>query len=554
MARRERAAAGARAFRGLERAVRAAQVVPVGSPSAQGELALPVPAPAGGAAQTATVAAEVWAALWLPALMLEAPRWRGSVAPSDRAAPRVVLQPDAAMPRVLAANAAARERGVAPGFTLSAALALEPVLEALPRDLRREQRLLRRLGEIALDFTPRVSLEPPDALLLELRGSFALFGGPQALAQQLLARCVGLGVAPRLALAPTPLAAVALVRAAGARAGQPVPFIGVDRLAGTLAPLPLAVLRWPPDLVERLEAVGAATLGEVLRLPRAGFARRFGATALDALDRLVGRRPDPRHGFRRRERFEARCEPSFELSAHDAILRQVDPLLAGLERFLRRRQSAVTALELRLQHRANGPSPACTRVVLRLAAPEFAAARFAPLLAERLARIVLPAPVVRCVLRGGELQPWLARSEPAWQPGEHGGGAPAAAPAFVERLRARLGIDAVYGLRDVAEHRPERAWRVADPVLSDAAAAGAGGPAPHLAARPLWLLPEPRRLPQGPQGLSLVAGPERIESGWWDDGDVERDYYVALDHEGARLWVFRERRAPHGWYLHGVFG
>jgi hypothetical protein len=23
---------------------------------------------------------------------------------------------------------------------------------------------------------------------------------------------------------------------------------------------------------------------------------------------------------------------------------------------------------------------------------------------------------------------------------------------------------------------------------------------------------------------------------------------------GVRLWVFRERGAPHGWFLHGVFG
>ncbi len=568
MRRRERAAAGGRVFRRTGRADgtvahappawpaprQVAQVVPVGPPSVQGELALQEPASAAGAAQGAVAVGEAWAALWLPLLMLEAPAWpRSSSVPSARSAARVVLQPGVTLPKVLAANAAARERGVRPGFTLPAALALEPTLEALPRDLRRERRLLRRLGEVALDFTPRVSLEPPDGLLLELRGSFALFGGPQALAQQLLERGGALGVTPLLAMAPTPLAALALVRAAGARAGQPVPVVEADRLAGTLASLPLAVLRWPDETIERLGAVGVATLGEALRLPRAGFARRFGVAALESLDRLVGRRPDPRHAFRRRERFQARCEPSYELSAHDAILRQLDPLLGELEVFLRRRQSAVSTLELRLQHRPNLAVPACTRVVLRLAAPEFAAACFAPLLAERLARVVLPAPVVRCVLRGGELQPRVARSEPVWQPGEHGGGAPAAAPAFIERLRARLGIDAVYGLRDVAEHRPERAWRVADPALSDAAVGADLQPHPP-SARPLWLLPAPRPLPDAPRALRLLEGPERIESGWWDDGDVARDYYVALDRDGARLWVFRERRAPHGWWLHGVFG
>jgi protein ImuB len=76
----------------------------------------------------------------------------------------------------------------------------------------------------------------------------------------------------------------------------------------------------------------------------------------------------------------------------------------------------------------------------------------------------------------------------------------------------------------------------------------------------LWLLPEPQSLAVqdglpcrcGP--LRLVSEPERIESGWWDGEEVTRDYYHAVDVHGVRLWVFRERAAPHGWFLHGVFG
>jgi protein ImuB len=55
----------------------------------------------------------------------------------------------------------------------------------------------------------------------------------------------------------------------------------------------------------------------------------------------------------------------------------------------------------------------------------------------------------------------------------------------------------------------------------------------------------------------LLEGPERIETGWWSRGvvgDITRDYYVALDAQGARLWVFREHKAPYRWFLHGVFG
>jgi protein ImuB len=54
--------------------------------------------------------------------------------------------------------------------------------------------------------------------------------------------------------------------------------------------------------------------------------------------------------------------------------------------------------------------------------------------------------------------------------------------------------------------------------------------------------------------LTLEPDRERIESGWWDDGDVRRDYFVARTRTGARLWVYRELTDSCCWFLHGVFG
>ena len=80
----------------------------------------------------------------------------------------------------------------------------------------------------------------------------------------------------------------------------------------------------------------------------------------------------------------------------------------------------------------------------------------------------------------------------------------------------------------------------------DAAQAGAARPD---AARPCWLLPEPLRIDAPPE---VLRGPERIESGWWDQDDVRRDYYLARTAEGTRLWVFRDRHAGQ-WYLQGLW-
>jgi protein ImuB len=121
----------------------------------------------------------------------------------------------------------------------------------------------------------------------------------------------------------------------------------------------------------------------------------------------------------------------------------------------------------------------------------------------------------------------------------------------LDRLTARLGAGAVHSLNSTEEHRPERAWQMrAARLEAPAPARGAvTAEAAETPSRPCWLLPEPRRLDMPP---ALLAGPERIESGWWDGADVARDYYLARAADGAQLWVFQDLRGG-GWHVHGIW-
>jgi protein ImuB len=392
---------------------------------------------------------------------------------------------------------------------------------------------------------------------MEVKGSLHLFNGVEGLSRALASECASLGLKSVVALAPTPLAALV-----AARVGKPFVVMELARLVGQLIPLPLAALRWEQETLERLARMGVRTIGQVLRLPRAGFARRFGTDSLAVLDRLSGRSADLRERFHARERFRRRRELSYELENQTAILGALAPLLAELGKFLESRQCGVMKLECLLRHRHAEP----TSCVLRLAAPVADVDRLTELLGERLSALTLPEPVRSCELRSSSLVRRVFSSNSVWQPGEYGGGAGTEATDLIERLRARLGPEAVYGLQVLPGHRPENAWGVREPSASNATVPlGDGQHSRHGDAlrsfrRPMWLLPEPRRLserdglPRRRGPLRLLGEPERIETGWWDGGDIARDYYTATDLRGVRLWIFRERTAPHRWFLHGVFG
>lgn len=452
---------------------------------------------------------------------------------------------------VCACDAAAAAAGVGPGMALNSALALLPGLHVLARDVVAERTLLEAVAaRAAAGFTPRVALDPPDGVLLEVRGSLRLFGGVRRLVALLREQLQSMGVEPRLALAPTPLASLWF-----ARSGEEVALRDRDGLASRLAPLPLACARWPGKSVDALATMGVRAIGDCLRLPRDGFARRFGPELLRSLDRALGRAPDPRAAFASQERFVARRDLEPEIADTERLGRAIVPLLDELCRCLQARARGVAAIELRLMHR---DTPA-TRVLLRFAEPVSRVERMAGLLRERLARIELPAPVRAVRVRSGP---------PVEVSGEDGDlfardrRVATGVPQLVERLRARLGADAVQGLHLVPEHRPEYAWKNGDIHHFRALE---NGECPHFShsRRPLWLLAQPQAIegdewPRHEGRLEIEEGPERIESGWWDGRDVQRDYYVARGLTGVRLWVFRDRRrrgdGAGGWFLHGVFG
>ena len=424
---------------------------------------------------------------------------------------------------------------------MGGAWALAARLRVLPRRESAEREALERLAAWCGRFSSEVSLEPPRGLILEAARSLNLFGGAWSLLDQVSAGVAGLGYRCRCCLAPTPGGALVL-----ATAGEEGVIVDAEALRTALSGLPLRALELDESELRSLRHMGLRTVGDLLRLPRTGLTERLGPARILQLQRLLGEAPDPRSRFEPPATYRGRLELPSELLYVDALLFPCRRLIDEVAGFLLSRGAGVQRLEWCLEHPEGTEH---TRFTLGSARAEQDPGRWLGLLRERLERLRLPAPVCALGLSLDGVQPLTPVTRELFPELE-----PALAPdsALLDRLRARLGRDAVRGLSLVADHRPERAWRWCSP--------GESGKGEGRGDRPLWLLPEPRpletrrRRPWMDGDLDLGVERERIETGWWDGLDVARDYFVATRVRGERLWIYREIQEPHAWFLHGLFG
>ncbi|MGP0172778.1 Y-family DNA polymerase [Pseudomonas sp. NCHU5208] len=467
----------------------------------------------------------LWACILLPQLAMDGVlRQR-----SDDAEPLALLSGTPQRRVLQAVNPAARALGLKPGLSLTAAQALTRSFATAEYDLGQIERWHRFLAAWAYAFSAQVSLYYPRCLLLEVHSSLGLFGPWPRFEARLREELVALGFQHRIAAAPNPAAARVLVNV-----GDGLLAKDAHELQHQLARLPVDRLGLSPAASTAFARMGLHQLRQLWELPRDSLARRFPAEVLVQLDTLLGRRPLALDFYTPPDIFDTRLELNFEVASHQALLFPLRRLTADLAAYLAGRDSGVQRFALHLEHR-NGSE---TQVSIGLLSAERDPGMLFELTRGRLEHQQLPAPVLAVRLVARELPAFTPQHQPLFderpqqnQPWEQ----------LRERLRARLGDEAVHGLGAHADHRPERAW-TQQPTSS---ALPASGP------RPGWLLAEP--LPLYEASLRILGGPERIESGWWDGEDVRRDYYLVETRNGQRGWAFRPVGSSGPLLLHGWF-
>jgi len=482
-------------------------------------------------------------------------------------APFALVETVRGVRRLAAVDAAGANLGLFPGQKAADAAALAPDLAVAEAEPEQDARALDALAEWCVRFSPAVAVDPPDGLFLDVTGLAHLWGGEAALMADFRGRMEKAGLDLRLALADTPGAAWAL-----AHFGADGTVASPGDQAGWLAPLPPAALRLDPAVAAQVERLGLRVLAQLFPLPRAPFARRFGAAALARLDQALGRAPEALCFRRPPTPWFARLAFAEPISQPEDLARVAADISAVLCARLQAAGRGARRFELAF-HRLDGWAQA-REVGLSRAACE----------PSRLARLFLPKletvdpgfGIEAATLAAREVEPLAPRQ------GLLGAEAEAAAEdlaPLVDRLANRLGEDRVWTAAAFESHVPELSC-ARRPPLAPSTALGPGPGWDPEAPRPLRLFRRPHPIeamapvPDDPpvqfrwrgqlHRIRRAEGPERVAEEWWKRpieavGPARvRDYYRLEDQEGRRFWVFRaglyEPGPPAKWWLHGVFG
>ncbi len=427
-----------------------------------------------------------------------------------------------------------------------------PQLETLPES--RQEKMLETLAGLAQGVSSTVSFHP-QALVCEIRSSLKYFGGMEAIHDK-LAKLVHeqLGqwqLEPArfsYAVAPTVSGSLLL-----ARAGHNKLVYRKSNLRAALGQLPADVLRLDKEQHRRLYNMGVRYLRDLWRLPMDGLRKRFGSELVNRVNRALGKAPEPTHNYLPPPLFNTSYELPYELENLDRLLPVVDEMLSQLCDFLQQRDLCTAELRFSLRHEQRDHTP----LLIGLRQPGRSRGHFMTLMETHFSRLSLPAPVIAVRLEVDQFDAYMVRSLalPGHGDSNHGDGT--SLNRFMEQLQARLGDESLSNIMAVAEHCPEYASRQLDyeELVKTASNNNAVGTNP----RPLWLLAQPCQLTvrhgklYHRKPVAIISGPERIETRWWSGEDQRRDYYVAQESDGSRLWIYRDRRGERNWFLHGYF-
>lgn len=432
--------------------------------------------------------------------------------------------------QIVQLNQAAVKMGIANHMGLATAAALSQDLQVIPYQQDLEEKKLQEIAEHLYLVTSDISLFSPNGLLLRIHNMLPLYGGLEAYWSAVKAQLSYFNTSFNFATGQSPFAARMF-----ARTGRNTISQDTQQLQQTLAKCQLNDSELPEKIILKLKRVGIHKVSDLLSIPLKDIAKRFDIDLVTYLGRLTGEFHHPVSYFHPKSAFHRYIELLYEISQTDTLIRPIQQLLSALESFLKVRDLLTQKIIFNFVQRDKDP----LKLEVGSAQGEYQAKKWLELTQLKLENLTLDAPVYGVNLTTGET---IIRSPEKTDLFSVSKGA-LSYLQLISLLQAKLGENAVKKPMLLDDFRPEIA-NVFHAANQHTVFSGSQ----LQSLRPAFLFSNPQLLRDQ---ASIIDGPERISTGWWDNQLITRDYFIARTHQGQWLWLFKTTDGK--WFVHGVF-
>lgn len=482
--------------------------------------------------------------------------WMIRQQPELKNIPFVLVFPDHGRLRITEVSAVAKTKGLYAGMLAADSKIALPDVQIFDDDLNLAERLLNKLCIWCIRYTPIAANDAPNGLILDVSGCAHLWESEEKYLKEIVNKLKGFGYHVRAALADTIAAAWAI-----SRYGKIKTIIKPNEQTEALLPLTPAALRLDIDILERLEKLGLNKISDFINMQGSALRRRFGKQLLLRLDQALGNKEEIIQPLVPLEPYNERLPCLEPIQTVTGIEIALQKLLEALCKRLQKEGKGLRAVSFKcirvddkteqitinINHASNNPNHLFKLVQLKISTIE-------PALGIEL-----------FILEALKVEDIIITQETFWSANSSLESTEVA--ELLNNLESKFGNNVIHRYLPNEHHLPERSIKITNSLKDKPATLWCDKP------RPIQLLNEPQSIevtapiPDYPpmnfrykgnlHKVEKADACERIESEWWLDGGLHRDYYIVEDEEGKRYCLFRlghyDQDKNPSWFIHGFF-
>ena len=455
---------------------------------------------------------------------------------------------------VTAANALSETQGIYPGMALADARAIIPALQVVDDKPELIDKLLKKIAEWCIRFTPFAAIDPPFGIILEVTGCTHLWGGDELFLNDIISRLKTKGYHVRAAIADTIGAAWAVARFGKETRVPP------DQHADALLSLPSVALRLEAETIECLHKLGLRQIKDFITMPRPALRRRFGNHIITRLNQALGLEEEIIQPVHPVEPYQERLPCMEPIVTATGIEIALQRLLETLCQRLQKEQKGLRLATLTC-YRADGK---IEQIQIATSSPSYNVKHLFKLFELKIGTIEPDLGIELFVLVAPVVEPHVPLQQKLWEAMWALDNVQLS--ELIDRIVGKVGSNAIHRFLPDEHYWPERSIKKASSIGEQKTTEWRlDKPRPlQLFANPVKIevtAPVPDYPPMNFRykgklhKIKRADGPERIEQEWWIEDGQHRDYYAVEDEEGCRYWLFRSGHYDENyqWFMHGVF-